>query len=100
MSSSELYVYYKLRAAQAAVASERIAAQRYELPAGVQLRLLQRDADDVKAAELLTWMEIYQGASAQELALAERAVAAALAPCIEGERHVERFSPLLPLTAP
>jgi len=27
-------------------------------------------------------------------------VAAALAPCIEGERHVERFSPLLALTAP
>lgn len=100
MSCSELYVYYKLRPEQAAEAGERIAAQRCELPAGVTLRLLQRDADDVKAADLLTWMEIYQGASAQDLALAERAVAAALAPCIEGERHLERFSSLLPLTAP
>jgi len=93
---SELYVYYKLQPAQAAVARERIAARRAELPAGITLRLLQRDEAE---GELLTWMEIYQGNSAQDLALAEHVVAAALAPCIEGERHIERFAPL-PLTAP
>lgn len=93
MSCSELYVYYKLRPRQAAAA--RTLAAKASLPAGVTLRLLQRDGSD----ELLTWMEIYQGPSAQDLALAERLVAAALAPCIQGERHIEHFAPL-PLTAP
>ncbi|MEJ6002286.1 DUF4936 family protein [Paucibacter soli] len=98
MTAPELYVYYRLLPAQAEAARAQIAALR--LPDGVTLRLLQRDADDVKVADMPTWMEIYQGASAQDLTLAERAVAAALAPCIEGERHIERFFPLLLPTAP
>jgi hypothetical protein len=97
VSCSELYVYYKLRPGQALAARTLVgkASLPASLPAGVTLRLLQRDGSD----ELLTWMEIYQGPSAQDLALAERLVAAALAPCIQGERHIERFAPL-PLTAP
>lgn len=101
-NAQELYVYYRLRPAQAAAARAFMLAVRAGLPAGVTLRLLQRadDGDDVEAPTLPTWMEVYSGRSAQDLTLAERAVAAALAPCIEGERHLERFSPLLPLTAP
>ena len=82
--SAELYVYYKLDAAQAEAAAQAFAAAAGTAP----VRLLQR-ADGDSAAGALTWMEIYP---AEAVAL-EPVVAAALRPFIAGARHIERFVP-------
>ncbi len=85
----ELYVYYKLPAAQA-IAARQALQQCSEGQSEVQLQLRQRMD---RPGELLTWMEIYRGSTAAMLRL-ESQVAAALRPFIQGERHVERFGPL------
>ena len=79
---TELYVYYKLRAENAAAARAAFEAARGD----TAVRLLQRE----DGGELLTWMEIH----APQQADVEARVAAAMAPFIEGARHRELFSPL------
>lgn len=85
MAVEEVFVYYRLPGAraEAALAAFELAS------AGSGVRLLQRA--DAATGEL-TWMEIY--ASADQLAH-EPGIAAALAGFVDGERHRERFSPLL-----
>lgn len=84
----ELYVYYKVRAADAAAAQAAFVAAR----AAAGLRLLQRV--DAAEPELLTWMEIYPSALAADAALQAR-MEQAMAPWREGARHLERFAALL-----
>ena len=81
--SEELFVYYRLRADQAVAARAAFEAVR----AGRPLRLLQRQDPD---PSLLTWMEVYPAAQGG----AEPAVAAAMAPFVQGLRHREAFQPL------
>jgi len=83
-TTTELFVYYRLQAAQADAARAAFEAAR----AGRPLRLLQRQDPD---PSLLTWMEVYPAA----LAGAEPGVAAAMAPFVQGLRHREAFEPLL-----
>ena len=83
--SAELYVYYKLDAAQAPAAAEVFAAAAR----GTPVRLLQR-TDGQSPSGQLTWMEIYP-AEAVEF---EPRIAARMAPLIAGARHIERFEPL------
>jgi hypothetical protein len=94
---AELYIYYKLPAAQAEAALAALqpawAALQTRWPQ-LQSRLLQRD--ESSADGLQTWMEIHRPAPempqdwAQDLA----ALAEVLAPFLAGGRHVERFRAL------
>jgi hypothetical protein len=84
-ATTELFVYYRVRAAQAADAQAAFEVAR----AGRPLRLLQRQDPD---PSLLTWMEVYPAAQTA----AEPAMAAAMAPFVQGLRHREAFEPLEP----
>ncbi|MCV2368955.1 DUF4936 family protein [Roseateles oligotrophus] len=87
----ELYVYYRVDAAQAE------AALRAFDQAGLGFngpRLLRREHESPGQQ---TWMEIHCGAQAQE---SEAKLAALLAPYISGARHIERFLPLRPAHSP
>lgn len=94
----ELFVYYRVAAAQARPARAevgRLQAGLRERHPGLQARLLQREA----APEgLQTWMELYAwpgragGVTPGLQAEIERA-AEALAPLIAGPRHDEAFEP-------
>ncbi len=72
---SELYVYYKVRRADAD-------ALRAALKAFPSVRVLVR-ADET--ADPQTWMEVHTDEAR------ERAVANAVADLVVGERHMERF---------
>lgn len=79
----ELYVYYRVHSDQRAAALGAFEQARRNRP----VRLLQRqDHDPV----FETWMEIYCAPLADPAA-AERDIAAALAPWIQGPRHREAF---------
>lgn len=82
MSHEQLYVYYKLRREDAAVAREAFESARGLL----DVRLLQRRDE----GELLTWMEIYEA----DCAAQEPAIASALQRFVQGGRHVEAFMPV------
>lgn len=82
MSTSQRYVYYKLRREDAAAAREAFEAARGE----AAVRLLQREDD----GQLLTWMEIYESDCRSQ----EPAIATALLRFAQGGRHVETFVPL------
>lgn len=90
-AAAELYVYYRLKAEQAAAALAAFTAARGD----AAVRLLQRPPAEVDAAEeggedgLLTWMEVYTCPAL------EPRIAAALAGFVQGERHHERFVPLI-----
>jgi hypothetical protein len=87
-SLPELYVYYRVEAAQA-----EAAMQAFD-QAGLGssgLRLLRREHEPTVQQ---TWMEIHCGAAAAET---EAKLAAVLAPYISGTRHIERFLPLRPV---
>lgn len=90
---AEIYVYYKLASArrQAALAAFEAACQALR---GPRPRLLGRQ-DEARADGLETWMEIHSGPQALQT---ETALASALAPFVEGQRHIEKFLPLRPLT--
>ena len=83
MTTTELYVYYKVEPAQ-------VDAIKTVLRAWPQVRLLRR------AGEPETWMEIHTGPDAEASA---QALAVLLAPHIAGPRHLERFEPVV-FTAP
>lgn len=90
----ELYVYYKLAGTQrqAALAAFAAACQGLSEP---RPRLLLRQ-DEAPATALETWMEIHTGPRAEQT---EAVLAAALAAFVQGQRHIERFVPLSPLTS-
>jgi hypothetical protein len=78
-----LYVYYRVRVADAECALAALEALALS-PAPELLR--RRETRD----GFQTWMEIYP----DRLACAEPRVAAVLQPWIEGDRHHEQFEPL------
>lgn len=93
----ELFVYYRVREADAAAAREAVGAMQNELRSAhpeLRARLLTRQGAGAGAQ---TWMETYslgtgsQGVDAAFEALIETR-AASLAGFIDGSRHVEAFS--------
>ncbi len=90
----ELFVYYRVREADAARALEAVRAMQLELrsrhPTLVAC-LLKRPHG---AAEVQTWMETYSGVD-DDVALRAAVQAAALgwAHLVDGPRHVEEFEP-------
>ena len=92
----DLYVYYKVHAAQTAGLQEAVVAMQSALASahGVAAQLKRRPqaADGVQ-----TWMEVYPGVAAGFSAALEGAAAkAGLARWISGPRHVEAFEDLPP----
>ena len=97
----ELFVYYRVREADAAAAREAVSAMQNELRSahpGLRARLLTRQGAGAGAgAGAQTWMETYslgtgsEGVDAAFEALIETR-AASLACLIDGSRHVEAFS--------
>lgn len=94
--TEQLFVYYRVRAADAAAAILAVQAFQWRLPS-MMLGLsccLSRRADD--GTELATLMEIYthaEGISPARRQEIERVARPALAPWVVGERHVEVFVP-------
>lgn len=92
----ELFIYYRVRDADAAAAREAVAAMQDELRAsrpGLQARLLVRHGS---AGDAQTWMETYaRAAGSQEIDAAFEALVEArtkrLDRFIDGARHVESF---------
>jgi len=86
---NDLYVYYKVRAADAADLAPRVRAMQAGLGAG-QLKRRPEEQDGVQ-----TWMEVYPAAPDGFLDRLGAAVAAAgLSARIEGPRHTEVFTDL------
>ena len=81
----ERFVYYRVHEADASAALQAFLAA---VPAG-SVRLMRRL--DAGAGALQTWMEIH---AADTGAQTEPALAAALAPFIQGPRHLEQFVPI------
>lgn len=87
----ELYVYYRVHADRRPEALAAFEQARLERP----VRLLKRhDQDPV----FETWMEIY-GQPVTDALGAERDIAAAMSPWIQGPRHREAFEPVAGLGA-
>jgi len=91
----DLYVYYKVQAADAAGLRQAVAAMQAQLAAahGVAPQLKRRPLaqDGVQ-----TWMEVYPAVAGGAFLAALEAAAAALAPRIAGPRHIEVFEDLPP----
>ncbi len=90
----EIFVYYRIRAADSAAAltafrklQEQLAAEAVPISA---LRVLQRQDSD---SSLPTWMEVY-GPGLNDPVGLEARVAAAMAPFVQGLRHRECFTAL------
>ena len=86
-----LYVYYKVRPADAAQLAANVRRMQDTLASRIAGRMfLRRKLADGDAIE--TWMEIYENVETDfESKLFEAVDKAALATLIFGERHVERF---------
>ena len=87
-----LYVYYKVRAADAVRLAARVRRMQDTLVNRIAGRvLLRRKLAESDAFE--TWMEIYENVEPDFEAELEKAVdKAALANLIHGARHIERFT--------
>ena len=97
----ELFIYYRVHVAGEATACDIVSTFQAELRRrfpGLSTRLLRRPQalDGTQ-----TWMEVYAvdalknaGGITVEIEREIAAVALALAPCMEGGRHVEAFVPL------
>ena len=93
----ELFIYYRVRAVDAAAALaavQRLHAELRERYPGLRARLLQRPETD---QDLLTWMETYAidpGTGSMDAAMQTHieARASALLPLIQGPRHTEVFT--------
>jgi hypothetical protein len=91
----ELFIYYRVRNADAGAACNAVMAMHDALRsshAGLRARLLIRREDDVQ-----TWMETYSSAAGSPgidaaLEALIEAHAKGLAPFIDGARHVEAFN--------
>jgi len=99
----ELFVYYRVRAGREADALKMVdafqAALMRQVP-GLVARLLRRSDE---STESQTWMETYamtSGAADGDLGEERRRMienaARTLAPCIDGARHAEVFTPIAP----
>jgi hypothetical protein len=95
---SELFIYYRVRAADAAAAlaavREMQARLRTEFPS-LRARVLRRpDRDNAPDNRLQTWMETYATDAGMTDTLREHIAAQALAlrPLIDGDRHIEAFA--------
>lgn len=94
MARHDLYIYYQVSAANAALLAGRVRAMQAALGQG---QLKQRPE---ASAGLLTWMEIYAGVdTAFEAALAEALAAARVLELTAGPRHTEIFTDLDPMDA-
>jgi len=96
----EIFVYYRMRASDAAAALEAFGAARGEADPAA-LRILQRQDSE---PSLLTWMEIYGPGLTDPFGLEAR-IAQAMTPFVQGLRHREVFAvppvgPLGPLGPP
>jgi hypothetical protein len=94
----EIYVYYRVAAADAGALAVQVRALQAALRAshrGLQARLLRRP---VVPGELQTWMEVYAipGGVSEELQGKIEAAAAPLLPSLAGARHCEVFEADLP----
>jgi hypothetical protein len=91
----DLYVYYRVRAGDAASLLPRVRALQAQLAAahGVAPQLKRRPCNaDGGPDSLQTWMEVYPAATAGFAdTLAQAADASDLALLIEGPRHTEVF---------
>jgi hypothetical protein len=93
----ELFIYYRVRAGDAAAALaavQRLHAELRERFPGLRARLLQRPETD---QGLLTWMETYAtdpGTGGIDAAMQTHIEtrASALLPLIQGARHTEAFT--------
>lgn len=86
MEPRDLYVYYQVADAHAAVLAERVHAMQQQLGGG---RLKRRPGS---ADGRITMMEVYAGVGPGFAAMLEAAVATArLAELIAGTRHIEVF---------
>jgi len=87
----DLYVYYRIRATDAAAFCAKVRAMQHNLArdCGVAAALKRRpDEED----GLQTWMEVYPAVDEGFAAQLEQAVAVAgLSTWIQGARHTERF---------
>ncbi len=92
----DLYVYYRVRIADAARLQPRVHAMQRELAQGFGVQCALKRRAEIKD-ERQTWMEIYRDvpegflAALNEAAEANKALA-----LIDGERHVETFVDLAP----
>jgi hypothetical protein len=89
----EIYVYYRVAAADAAVVAVQVRALQAGLCAahrGLQARLLRRP---MVQADVQTWMEVYaiDGGVDEALQRAIESAAASLLPSLQGPRHCEVF---------
>ena len=92
----DLYVYYKVRSADAVALAPRVRAMQADLAAraGVSVQLKHRPQDQ---DGLQTWMEVYPGVAAGFDAVLARAVdGAGIAPLLAGPRRAEVFTDLPP----
>jgi len=91
---ADLYVYYKLRAADAPALAPRVRAMQAGLAerTGVTGALKRRPG---LREGLQTWMEVYAGVDAAfDDALAAAVAAAGIVPLLAGARHAEVFEDL------
>lgn len=91
MTAVHLYVYYKVRAADAAAMLARVHAMQAELVVATSVRArLQRRVEEAPDG-LETWMEIYPDSQADFAAQLAAAVAQSDVEALCEARHVERF---------
>jgi hypothetical protein len=95
-AAREIYVYYRVAAADAAAVADQVRAMQAGLCArhpGLQARLLRRP---VAATDPQTWMEVYAmpGGVSEALQGEIESAAAALLRSIQGPRHCEVFEAL------
>lgn len=96
--AAQVFVYYRVRAADAPLVIAAVRAAFVELQAalpGLDCRLSQRADEAAPAADLRTLMESYAhaaGVSAAMQGVIEAQLPSLLAAWIVGERHTERFA--------
>ena len=87
---TDLYVYYRVNPANAAVLASRVRAMQAMLGSG-QLKRRPGEKDGLQ-----TWMEVYLSTGGDFAGrLAQAARDAGILPYIEGERHAEVFMDLV-----
>jgi hypothetical protein len=93
----DLYVYYKVRAENAARLEPLVRAMQARLAPSLPGAATQLKRRPEATDGLQTWMEVYPNADdAFRVALAEAARVAGLEDLAEGRRHTEVFTDLTP----
>ena len=87
----DYYIYYRVRDTQAPPLREKVLPMQAVLRQQYQVGTALKRRPDLHDG-CQTWMEVYLAApEGFDAALADAAVAAQIAPHIDGERHIERF---------